>query len=58
MTQPFPPDEQIDVSLDDPETPDSDFENPEDHIGEELLDPWADAEALDWPNNEDDEEND
>lgn len=25
-------------------------ENPEDHIGEELPDPWEDDSAGDWPN--------
>lgn len=27
-------------------------ENPEDHIGEELPDPWEDDSAKDWPNEE------
>jgi hypothetical protein len=31
---------------DDPE------ENPEDHIGEEIPDPWEDSSQMDWPNAE------
>lgn len=27
-------------------------ENPEDHIGEETPDPWEDASAENWPNEE------
>lgn len=27
-------------------------ENPEEHIGEELPDPWEDNSAEDWPNEE------
>lgn len=36
-----------DVDLSDPHAAD---ENPENHIGDEVLDPWKDATALDWPN--------
>ena len=25
-------------------------EDPEDHIGDEIKDPWADPEQTDWPN--------
>lgn len=27
-------------------------EDPEDHIGDELIDPWLDDEQKDWPNAE------
>jgi hypothetical protein len=27
-------------------------ENPEDHMGDEIKDPWSDPDQLDWPNNE------
>lgn len=27
--------------------------NAEEHIGEELIDPWVDSEQTDWPNAED-----
>jgi hypothetical protein len=27
-------------------------EDPEDHLGEEIPDPWADNEQVDWPNGE------
>lgn len=30
-------------------------ENPEDHIGDEIQDPWKDPEQLDWPMNDDEE---
>jgi len=27
-------------------------ENPEEHIGDAMLDPWKDETQTDWPNNE------
>lgn len=30
-------------------------EDPEEHLGAEILDPWVDPTQLDWPNNEVDE---
>ena len=32
-------------------------EDPEQHVGPEIKDPWADDNQLDWPNNEDEEDN-
>lgn len=29
------------------------FENPLDHVGDEIPDPWDDVTQEDWPNNED-----
>lgn len=33
--------------------PDAVDEDPEEHMGEVTLDPWADSTQLDWPNQED-----
>lgn len=53
----FPPDGPDTTTADDiamdPHVVD---EDPELHIGEELLDPWRDPTALDWPNDDDDDE--
>jgi hypothetical protein len=52
----FPPESVDTTTADDANDPHEVDENPELHIGEELLDPWKDATALDWPNDEDDED--
>jgi hypothetical protein len=52
----FPTDGADTTTADDEDDPHAVDEDPELHIGEELLDPWDDAEALDWPTDDDEDQ--